>query len=107
MDITKIKNDKPIFEKVILAYWYSIPCDNGVFPDKMEIIRDNTTFFNVNLIRNGITYGTASIGKKEIDRYLEKLKEMKVHEIDIINRLEKEITDQKENIAKAREKHKR
>lgn len=107
MDITKIKNDKPIFEKVILAYWYSIPCDNGVFPDKMEIIRDNTTFFNVNLIRNGITYGTASIGKTEIDRYLEKLKEMKVHEIDIINRLEKEITDQKENIAKAREKHKR
>ena len=43
MDITKIKGDKAIFEKVILAYWYSIPCDNGVFPEK---IQGNSTTYN-------------------------------------------------------------
>ena len=107
MDITKIKNDKAIFEKVILAYWYSIPCDNGVFPDKMEITRDNTTFFNVDLIKNNVRYGIACIGKKEIDKYLEELKEVKEHEIDIIDRLEKEITDKKDLIIKAKDKKKR
>jgi hypothetical protein len=104
MDITKIKNDKKIFEKVILAYWYSIPCDGGTFPDNVEIVRDNTTFFNVNLIKNNVVYGMASIGKNEIDRYLEKLRDLKEHEIDIIDRLEKEITTTKEKINKQKAK---
>jgi hypothetical protein len=100
MDITKIKNDKIMFEKIVLAYWYSIPCDSGAFPDKIEIIKDNDTFFNVNLIRNKKMYGIANIQKSEIDQYLEKLKGYKEHEIDIINRLEKEISEKKDNIVK-------
>jgi hypothetical protein len=100
MDITKIRNDKKMFEKVLLAYWYSIPCDNTTLPDKIDIVRDNGTFFNINLIKNGVVFGAGSMQKKEIDKYLEKLEEIKEHELDIIKRLEKEITDTKEKISK-------
>jgi len=100
MDITKIKGDKKIFEKILLAYWYSIPCDNATLPDRVEITRDNGTFFNVNLIKNDIIFGMSCMQKSEIDRYLEKLEEIKEHELDIIKRLEKEIIDTKEKLSK-------
>lgn len=100
MDITKIKGDKKIFEKILLAYWYSIPCDNAILPDRVEIVRDNGSFFNINLLKNENIFGTSSIQKYEIDKYLEKLEEMKEHELDIIKRLEKEIIDTKEKINK-------
>lgn len=100
MDIVKIKNDKNMFEKILLAYWYSIPCDNAVLPDKVEITRDNGTFFNVNLIKKDVVFGMACMQKNDIDRYLLKLEDIKEHELDIIKRLEKEITDTKEKISK-------
>ena len=100
MDIAKIRSDKKMFEKILLAYWYSIPCDNTVLPDRMEITKDNGTFFNVNLIKNDKIFGTSSMQKNEIDKYLLKLEEIKEHELDIIKRLEKEIVDTKEKIYK-------
>ena len=104
MDITKIKEDKVIFEKILLAYWYSIPCDNMTLPDRVEITKDNKTYYNVNLIKNDVVYGMACMKKEGIDKYFTKLEEIKEHELDIIKRLEKEISDTKEKIKKKAEK---
>jgi hypothetical protein len=100
MDTEKIRNDKNLFEKILLAYWYSVPCDNTVLPDRVEITKDNGTFFNVNLIKNNVVFGMSCMQKTEIDRYFVELEKVKEHETDIIKRLDKEITTSKEKIAK-------
>ena len=91
MDLTDYKNNKPILEKIMLAYWYSIPGDNPSTPDQIKIIQDNINHYTVEIYKNTNMYGIACIQKKEIDKYLEKIKELKEHELDIINRIDKEL----------------
>ena len=65
---------------------------------EIKITKDQGEFFNVDLIRDNKKFGGGSIDKKEIDKYLDKLKDVKEHELDIIDRLEKEISDKKEKL---------
>jgi len=90
MDIKQIKEDKAILERILVAYWISIPSDNPHVPERIQIIRDNPSFFNVDLFKNNVKYSQAMIQKVELDKYLEKIKLLKKHEIDIISRIEKE-----------------
>ena len=92
MDVNKLKTDKILLEKIILAYWYSIPGDGDIHPTESKIRYDNKYYYNVDLYNNKVMMGTCSIMKFEIDRYLEKLRTLKVHELDIINRIENEVT---------------
>jgi hypothetical protein len=92
MDLAKHKNDIPILEKIMLAYWYSIPADNDINPESIKIKQDNIGYFTVELFRNNKMYGIACIQKNEIDKYCEKLKGLKEHELDIIDRIEHEVT---------------
>lgn len=93
MDIQRIKEDKAILEKIMMAYWISIPTDSQFVPEQIKITRDNSDYYNVDLIRNSKVYGMAMIQKNNIDNYLEQIKLLKEHEIDIIDRIEKESDD--------------
>jgi len=95
MNIKKIKEDKSILEKIMLAYWISIPSDSQFVPDTMKITQDHMDYYNVDLIKDSKRYGMAIIHKDEIDKYLEQVKLLKEHEIDIIDRIEREV-DNKE-----------
>ena len=89
-NLEKLTEDKELFEKVLLAYWYSVPSDSDRNPDQMKNIKDRGKFFGVDLVQKSITYGYASIPKFEIERYIIKLKELPMHEDDIIDRIDKE-----------------
>ena len=89
-----VKNDKAMLEKILMAYWISIPSNNPISPDKINITKEMPTYYNVSLIKNSKQYGIALINKKEVDNYLEKVKTLKQHEIDIIKRIEKEVSNE-------------
>lgn len=91
VDLTNYKNDTKILEKIMLAYYYSIPGDNAKSPEEIKIRQDNITYYTVDLMSKNIRFGISSINKNEIERYMEKLKTLKAHEIDVIDRIEKEI----------------
>lgn len=91
VDLTDYKNDMKILEKIMLAYYYSIPGDNPKAPKEIKIRQDNISYYTVDLMSKNIRYGISSINKNEIEKYMEKLKGLKAHEIDIIDRIEKEI----------------
>jgi len=90
-DLTNYKNDTKILEKIMLAYYYSIPGDNPRSPDEIKLRQDNITYYTVDLMCKNVRYGISSISKKEIENYMEKLKNLNAHEIDVIDRIEKEV----------------
>ena len=89
-DLTNYKNDTKILEKIMLAYYYSIPSDNPRSPDEIKLRQDNITYYTVDLMCKNARYGISSISKKEMENYIEKLKNLKAYEIDIIDKIEKE-----------------
>jgi hypothetical protein len=91
-ELDNIIKDTSVFEKVLLAYWYSIPYDNANGPERIELRQNNGTYYNTNLIRNNKVYGCGCIQRQEIEKYLDKLKGLKAHELDIINRMDTEAT---------------
>ena len=88
--LDKLKTNEPLFKKVILAYWYSVPSDSDRIPDEIQDIKDLGTCFSIKLYQKSINYGYVSIPKYEIERYIIKLQGLKAHEDDIINRIDKE-----------------
>jgi hypothetical protein len=84
LNYDEIKKDKQLLEKLVLAYWYSIPHDTKTPPETLEIDKDNFETYNVKYIRNGITYGYGCILKVNIDRYVQDLNENRLNEaIDV------------------------
>jgi len=94
-NLDKLKEDNELFEKILLAYWYSVPSDSDRSPDKVKLITDYGKHFNTQLIKDDIVYGFASITKYEIEKYIEKLRTLKSHEDDITARIDKEGKDAK------------
>lgn len=95
-NLENLEQNPPMLEKIILAYWYSIPYDNDITPEKVRVRKDNGTFFNVDLIKNNKVYGMSCIQKNEINKYLIKLNSLKEHELDIIKRTDNEVQSQQE-----------
>ena len=88
--LEKLEQNTPLFEKVLLAYWYSIPFDNDRTPDEIKVVSIERDFYSVNLFNKTVNYGSGCFKRYEIENYLKKLKDLDVHKVDIINRLEKE-----------------
>ena len=88
--LNELMKSPEVFEKVVLAYWYSLPFDNPCGPQKVKVVRDNITFFNIELIKDDKMYGLANITKKELENYIVKLNKLDEHELDITNRIDKE-----------------
>jgi hypothetical protein len=97
MKYEDLQNDVPLFEKILLAYWYSIPYDNHFGPDQIKYVRDNGRFININLIKDNREYGGGCITKTEINNYITKLNHIRKHEKDITERFNKEESDGKCN----------
>ena len=36
-NLDELKQDKDLFEKILLAYWHSVPSDTDRFPTKIKI----------------------------------------------------------------------
>jgi len=90
--LEELKKDSELFEKVLLAYYYSIPSDSDRKPDQIKVINEHPTFFGANLIENDVNYGYSTFCKREVEKYLIKLRTLKIHEDDIIERIDKEKT---------------
>ena len=89
-NLDELKKDAELFEKVLLAYYYSMPSDSDRRPDKIKIRSEQKRFFGGDLIKNSIIYGYSTFTKYELEKYLTKLRTLIVHEKDIINRIDKE-----------------
>jgi len=89
-ELDELKKDTGLFEKVLLAYYYSIPSDSDRGPEKIKVKSEHKTFFGGNLIKDSMVYGYSTFTKYEINNYLEKLRALKIHEDDIIDRIDKE-----------------
>ena len=88
--LDELKKDEELFEKVLLAYYYSVPSDSDRQPDKIKVRLEHSTFFGANMIRNDIVYGYSTFTKYELENYLTKLRTLKLHEDDILERFNKE-----------------
>ena len=64
-------------EKMLMAYWLSIPSDNDSIPIKIQLIRISTNSYKYDkLNRDNVVYGRGSIRKKSIETYIDKVKYM-------------------------------
>jgi hypothetical protein len=91
--MNELEQNKPLFEKVLLAYWFSIPYDNDSVPDGIKIIKEYSTSIAINLMKGEYVYGVGSIKKYEIERYLNKLNALGAHQQNIISRIEGEYNE--------------
>ena len=89
-NLDELKKDKELFEKVLLAYYYSVPSDSDRRPDQINIRGEHKTFFGGNLIQDSVVYGYSTFTKYELEKYLVKLRTLQLHEDDIIDRIDNE-----------------
>lgn len=89
-NLDELKKDTALFEKVLLAYYYSIPSDSERCPDKIRVKNEYNLYYGGNLIKNSVVYGYSTFTKNELEKYLIKLRALKMHEDDIISRIDKE-----------------
>lgn len=90
MDREYIKQNKKLLEKLLLGYYYSIPCDNSNIPDKLTIEEDRSDNWLISKWKNNIQFGRVIIYKSNIERYFDDLDKNRIHEAEIIGRLTNE-----------------
>ena len=77
LTIEKLEKNTKALEKMLMAYWLSIPSDNDSIPIKIQLIRISTNSYKYDkLNRENVVYGRGSIRKKSIETYIDKVKYM-------------------------------
>jgi hypothetical protein len=89
--LDKLKQDIDLFEKILLAYWHSIPSDTDRFPTKIKIKFETNNFFGGDLYNDDLgCYGYSTFTKRDLVKYIDKLNSLKLHEDDIHQRIDRE-----------------
>jgi hypothetical protein len=91
MDLNELKQNVPLYEKLLLAYWYSIPSDSNRTPDKITIKFETNKVICYNLYKNNVNYGGGTMPQRELTRYIEKLNALDLSKSDIVKRFDKEL----------------
>ena len=90
MELEKIKNDTALYQKVLLAYWYSIPSDSDRSPTKITIKFEDSNVICYMLWDNDINYGGGTMPQRELINYIKKLNKLDDLKDDIVKRFDEE-----------------
>jgi hypothetical protein len=74
IELEKIMENKKAFDKLMMAYWISVPTDADKAPDEIVIKKITGDKIVYNKISNGVEYGMGITNKQELQKYIDKVK---------------------------------
>lgn len=89
MTIEKIEKSPKALNKMVMAYWLSVPSDTDATPEEIRVTNINSSRYLYDKInRNGDVYGRGSISKKSIITYIDKVNYLNEQNEELFNTTE-------------------
>lgn len=90
LTIENLEKNTTALNKMLKAYWLSVPSDTNIEPTKIQITEITNIRYKYNkLNRNGIVYGCGSMSKQSIETYIDKVNYLNEKNEELFNSTKK------------------